>query len=338
MGFTLVQSVGAYSTTGNAVTTSGVDTTGADLLVAIVSDYVSDGSVTISDSKSNIWTALTEETAGISNSRLFYAKNATVGSGHTFTGGISGSFPAIAVLAFSGSNLTAPFVQQSANYGTGTSIQAGSLTTTNPDLLVFGNGFSANNSGFGVDSGFTNDYFISHGANNFGVAISHLIQGASGAINPTASWTSSTAATALLADFVAAAGGLVTVNASPGTLNWSGVTSSVPLLINATPGTFNYVGALTGVPLLVNASPGVFNWAATQATVPQIVLASLGTLNWSGTTASFGGLVTVNAIPGTLNWSGVMNTIPGIYLTWADVPTIINMVFADPRMPGNYIG
>ena len=57
MAITVIASASNGSSTGNNVTTSGIDTTGASLLVVVVA---AEAAVAISDSKSNSWTSRTQ--------------------------------------------------------------------------------------------------------------------------------------------------------------------------------------------------------------------------------------------------------------------------------------
>src|SRR4051812_9792279 len=104
MGIAFV--VGAHVTEGsgaNGGTSGAIDTSGANFLVAVVASY-SVGDTTVTDSKSNTWTQLTardEINTTLVRNRIWYAKNATVGSGHTFSDAVSSSFPSICVAAFS---------------------------------------------------------------------------------------------------------------------------------------------------------------------------------------------------------------------------------------------
>src|SRR5258708_3690000 len=96
----------------NGGTTAAVDTSGANLLVAYV---ITQGAVTVSDSKSNTWSALTNSVNGFLNGQFFYAKGATTGTGHTFTVSGSSSVSVIQVNAYSGADTVSPFDQQAVN-------------------------------------------------------------------------------------------------------------------------------------------------------------------------------------------------------------------------------
>lgn len=174
--------------TGNACTTPSVTTTGASLLVIGQSCFA--GACTKpSDSKSNVWTALTQQSAGSNNESIWYSSNPVVGSGHTFTGAASIDY-GLCVMAFSGVDTSAnPFDQQNgASAGITTTIQPGSVTpTTDGQLLVTYYGVGASEVlTYTIDSGFTltNQYSFIAGQ-RYGQACAYFVQTTAAAINPT---------------------------------------------------------------------------------------------------------------------------------------------------------
>lgn len=173
--------------TGN--TSSPIDTTGATLLVIVVAD--ADGtSATITDSKSNTWTGLTAPSSGAGRGRIYYSKNPTVGTGHTFT--TSGTTIVGAIMVFSGADTTSPFdVENGAIYTTETSAQPGSVTpANNGSLIIAGFGGANSNTGNSINAGFTiTDAAALTPGVEYGVIGAYLIQGTLGAVNPTFSYT-----------------------------------------------------------------------------------------------------------------------------------------------------
>src|SRR5665213_1810489 len=102
MAISLVAHVAAQRPNGGttSVTSSAINTTGANFLVATVTDDNNTPSnFSISDSKSNTWTKVTST---LGRCILFYCENATVGTGHTFTFTCSQGTEAGCVAAFSG--------------------------------------------------------------------------------------------------------------------------------------------------------------------------------------------------------------------------------------------
>ena len=195
--------------TQHSVTTTGVDTSGANLIVLLVSSYHAGGAVTVSDSKSNTWTALTQRNSTTDiRARLYYCASPTVGASHTFTASGSGIYPSLGAIAFSGA-AASPFDLESGGAAeSGTTSQPGSITPgENNCVLVSGVGNGG--TGMSINSGFTaSSVDFSFGAHNGG-GIAYKIQTTAGAENPTWSWTTSSANATAMASFKAeaAAGG-----------------------------------------------------------------------------------------------------------------------------------
>src|SRR3954469_3579948 len=102
MAITLIAHTFLGSPNSSPITTSGIDTTGANLIVVYLSSDAGN-TTTVSDSKSNTYTALTVHgTTNPNNCRLYYCAGATVGTGHTFTLSTGSGFPSIFVQAFGG--------------------------------------------------------------------------------------------------------------------------------------------------------------------------------------------------------------------------------------------
>lgn len=170
--------------------TGSLDTTGATLLVAVVT-Y--NGSVSVSDSKSNTWTALTAYANSGVTSRIYYVDSATptVGSGHTFTLNGTGIAGAINVMAFSGTP-TSPYdsKQNGTNSASAATIQPGAVVPATDGYLVV-TGFSGGNTFGGAGSinlsfNITNQKALT-GGSNYGTAAAYLIQPTAASVNPT--WT-----------------------------------------------------------------------------------------------------------------------------------------------------
>lgn len=198
--FTLVGN--DYATDADtSATTSGIDTTGATLIVAAVMYTGSAGTATLSDSYGNAWTPLTEEqspsTIGtdLRVVRLFYALAPTVGPGHTFTGGESASSRvSVMVCAFGGASPvygaeTGNGCRNGVPVATPTTLQPGSLTPGG-DGSVLVIGVSCESRTFSIDSGFTildQASGLSGGGGGTAIALAYKIQTAAAADNPT--WT-----------------------------------------------------------------------------------------------------------------------------------------------------
>jgi len=177
-------------------TTSGVDTTGANIIVGCISD---DGTPTFTDNKSNSWTELTQQ--GAPNISLWYAVNPIVGAGHTFS--TLHAYGAVAMQAFSNTGTLSFDVENGASTGGATSLATGSVSpSVDDELLVTGIEWGATMSNSSINSSFvkTNAVNASTGV-NFGIGMAYIVQSSKGAVNPTWSWTTSGAANTRIATF-----------------------------------------------------------------------------------------------------------------------------------------
>lgn len=203
-----VVSTSAGSTGGTTVTTSSVDTTGANLLVVAVSYYGNTTDPVLSDNKGNTWTGLTarEQSGTTMSVRLYYCVPTSVGTGHTFTAGPGGtSYPTISVSAFSGA-AASPYDQETgaATAGNVTSFQPGSITPSENNCVLV-TGVSTAGTSHTINSSFNATSTDNSAANHLGGGIAYKIQTTAGAENPTWSWTTSTSKAAAMASFKAAA-------------------------------------------------------------------------------------------------------------------------------------
>lgn len=216
---TPVAHVIAGSSGGGTFTTSAIDTTGASLIVIAVPSYTGASVPTPSDSKSNVWNALTDIGQGGERLDVYYATNTTgkVGTGHTFTVtqvGITSFYGSIAVLAFAGAHATAPFDAENglANSASTTSIQPGSVSPFENNEVICSFLSNDNNaiSSVAIDSSFSIiDSLPYSSGNHFGLYSAYIIETVSGAKNPTWSWTTAVGKNAKIAAFKSTNGALV---------------------------------------------------------------------------------------------------------------------------------
>jgi hypothetical protein len=193
----------------NGGTSSAIDTTGADFIVAFIAadgGVVSLDTLSIQDSKSNTWVKLTRQwNSGDVGGQLFYTINPTVGTGHTFGCPTASSFSSIFVAAWSGSELSSPFDQQNgAANPTSTTHQPGSVTPTTNNQLVI------NAVGHGVTSASINGGFTKVGVdvalgpgNHYGGVMFFLVQTTAAAANSTATLNATSIAVDVIATFKA---------------------------------------------------------------------------------------------------------------------------------------
>lgn len=203
MAYAKIASASAAANT--AATTSGIDTTGADLIVIGVSGWTSNLDTTApTDSKGNTWTAIRYQAGGDSAVKMWYCYNPTVGSGHTFTHGGT-TYATICVIAFSGA-ASSPLDQQNSSGSSGnvSSFAPGSITPTEDNELVVAMWATANFKSPSVDSGFTLQEYVGANALPYHGGMAYLIQTTASAANSTASWTDAYWASAVIASFKAA--------------------------------------------------------------------------------------------------------------------------------------
>jgi hypothetical protein len=171
----------------NGGTGGALDTTGANILFVLEAYANNTGPGTLTDSKGNTWSQLTKQgTSGSGATVLWYAKNAMVGPGHTFTIMGNSTYSAIAVAAFRGGNLASPFdTQNGLSLSNSATLQPGAVTPGAANALVI-TGLEFNNAPVSIDSGVTIlDQAPMSGGQFFGVALGYTIQTAATSINPT---------------------------------------------------------------------------------------------------------------------------------------------------------
>lgn len=288
----------------NGGTTSGVDTTGATLLVMVVARNPA-AAVTVSDSYGNTWTALTEALDGTNahvKHRIYYAANPTVGTGHTFT--ISGATTASALIAsaWSGVDTTSPFdvesgYADSSSYSTATH-GAGTLTPTNNNSLVIcGVAIGGAVTSFAAAGGNTLlDLQAFNSGNSWGVGASYAIQTTATALSSATAyetWTGAQIIAFSSAVFKAAATsatsttltGPSTGTAGSASTNFTaGANGTITGTVTVTPSDGGAGGTFT--PSTVNISSGTptatFTYTASSAGAKSITITNSGGLSNPG--------------------------------------------------------
>lgn len=200
--------------------TSAIDTTGANLIVAVVSQY--DGSApSITDNKGNVY-SLAINSTGIAPLGVLYCANPVVGAGHTFTNIRSAS--SICVAAFSGANV-APL--GAANFASGSSA---SPITPSQDITLLIAGAVYGSSFWPVSEPSVSDGFsivqAQAGAPGswVGCAMAKLIQETAASVDPTWSGPSPGAEVSGLVEF------------KPDTGEWAVIRANSPSMLLADTG------------------------------------------------------------------------------------------------------
>jgi len=232
----------------NGATSAAIDTTGASLLVMVVAYGAAP---TISDSKGNTWFGLTAQVNTGMSVRIYYAFNATVGAGHTFTVAATSGAVSFEAASFSGALLTDPFdVQQGGTAATTTvaGVGAGTLTpSAASSLVVTAVAHNTVISAFAAQAGFTtSDQQAFSGGVSYGSALGYLVQTTAAPISAataTSSWTTASNVAVASAVFKVAVGG-------------GSLTSGTATLSSATNTTINVsVGAASG-----GTGPYTYQW------------------------------------------------------------------------------
>jgi len=189
---------------------NAANSTGADILFISVSRYGGGDVPTVSDSKGNTWTPLTESVNGDNAARIYYALNPTVGTGHTFTVSGTAVYPTFIAHGFAGAALSSAFDAENGTTASSvTSVQPGSITPAENGEVIIANmalNTAPGGAGVSINSGFTIGGFrdYSAGVNIAGYG-AYFIQTTAAAINPTWSWTDSGFPAVRIASFKAAA-------------------------------------------------------------------------------------------------------------------------------------
>jgi hypothetical protein len=265
MGFSLIASAHKADSI-NTITTSAIDTSGANLIII----GVTGNSGTLSDSKGNTWTPLTAVSGANTKAQIFYALNPTVGSGHTFSHSGSSLYSSVFAAAYSGAASSSVFVGESgANNDLGfiTELQPGSVAPGGDGRLFFTVLSHASDLAVSVDSGFT-ELADSPLATVGGNAYAHKIQATGASENPKWTMGEGERLTAVMAVFAPSAAPTVSTTSLPsgvvgdaysqtlavtggtGSITWSIVSGALPagLSLNAS------TGAITGTPTTAGAS------------------------------------------------------------------------------------
>jgi hypothetical protein len=181
----------ASTSGGNNQTSPSIDTTGANLLIIVVTVDGGGTGLSIFDAisgHSNVYaTAKSQAAAGSSSTYTFYCVNpAWVGPGHVFHVSVANGYESIYAAAYSGA-ASSPLdaVTNSAYNTANTTIQPGSITPSCSNELVIAGMFAEN--GTPAVSGATLRQARATVGGSWGGGLADSIQTAKTAINPT--WT-----------------------------------------------------------------------------------------------------------------------------------------------------
>lgn len=166
---------------------TGIDTTGADLLVvAITSPNSQAGGFT--DSKGNTWNVITSDTGASITTDVFWCVPTSVGSAHTFDH--QAGTGAMIIEAWSGAAASPFSASQTDISGSTTTFTTTALTPTEANCIIFA-AHGPGDAGLAVSSPFNDSPTIMYGetAVSYGCALAHTIQTTAAAQAATWSWT-----------------------------------------------------------------------------------------------------------------------------------------------------
>ena len=177
----------------NTTTTTGIDTTRADLIVVCHTQYSGAQVATLSDSYGNTWIGTTARTTSVAFVRIYYCRATSVGINHTFTLTTLGNntYGTLEVAAFEGSKLSPFDVEMGITSTSATSLTVGPVTPAQDgSLIVTGLCATDGSSGMTVNSPFvlTNAVNWVSGVNESG-ALGYSVQSRAGAISATWNWS-----------------------------------------------------------------------------------------------------------------------------------------------------
>lgn len=174
-----------FVTKKGAGTTPPLDTRGATLLVAFISNYAPGSAANVTaDSQSNSWSGKTPQSIGNIKGRLFCVENPTANEFHTIS--FSGDGAGIIFAAFSGTEIASAFEEENGYAASSVNgIQPGSVNPDNDGSLIIAGCAVDNSVTQTVDSGFSiiADVAFEGGANE-GLALAYKIQSTAASINP----------------------------------------------------------------------------------------------------------------------------------------------------------
>lgn len=206
MAIALLNRTATGTTDLNNITSASIDTTGASLLVVVVS---ATASITPTDSQGNTWTLAVEGTVSGRYVDIWYCANPTTNAAHTFSAASSFKTPAIAAYAFSGT-LTSGVLDLTSHHDSGssqTSWAAGSAPVTpsqDGSLLFAALNTAPVSSTPAIDSGYSALGYYSPSVTSQNMGTGYLVQTTASGSNPTFSWSGSVDACGAVAVFKAA--------------------------------------------------------------------------------------------------------------------------------------
>lgn len=190
MAFTTPLATVTQSLSPTGGTTSGINTTGANLIVAAVSLYSGYSGLTFADSKSNTWTYLGIQSLGDAWIAMYFCVPSSVGSGHTFTVGGSNVYSAVSVQAWSGAYAT-PYTRRVNKGGSpdSSTVLVNPVTPSEDGCLIVTAVSDLDAvTGRSINASFTISGEVALvGGNSYSIGMAYRVMGSQASVSPT--WT-----------------------------------------------------------------------------------------------------------------------------------------------------
>ena len=202
----------------NGGATSGINCTGADLIVVEVSTGGSAGN--LSDSEGNTWQTVISggvAVGGPTYCQLFYCFSPTTGAAQTFTSNTSATYPEISVLAFSGSAGSGTYDQKNSAVASSnvTTLALGNITPSANNAMVIAAMANNNTSETAttINNGTLQGNVPAVAFQNRGGFLAYYDQATAAAVDQTFSWSGAGTSCGIVASFLPASGTAVTADA-----------------------------------------------------------------------------------------------------------------------------
>lgn len=307
----------ATATTNAAdVTSDPLNTTGANLLVAVVSDWNAGPAGTLTDNKSNTWHPLTAYTSTGPRLRAYWSTPTSVGTGHTisFTGwNVSVAFAALA-------NVNGGFDAEVGDIGTGGfAVKGGPITPSEDDsLIITAHGSLGRDAR--VDSSFFNMVFVPGSAQAVEVSLACLVLPHAETVDPT--WTIDVSNPWAATNFVfklnaPAGGGAISVGATAGsyTITGTAVILKATHNLSAASGSYSLTGTVATPRrgFTLSANSGSYSLTGTVAALRRglVISAASGSYSLTGISATLTKVSasSLAAVPGSYALTGTAATL-----------------------------
>ena len=201
MAIAFIDSCFSTAASSSLVTSSAMDSTGADFLVVAIGGFRAKFvSTVVTDNKGNEFFPMTSSSDDNASALIYYCSNPTVGSSHTFTYSEAGTYPSITAIAFS--SVGCLETQNWSGHLASNTVSTGSVTAASDGSLFIVAGCAQAGTFSSIDSSFTLENANAYSANvSMGSCMAYKIQTTASSENPTLTNSGSAAISASIACF-----------------------------------------------------------------------------------------------------------------------------------------